>query len=263
LKKPFKRIRMPLDSLQRTMPCFTATVPVCFSPNKANKLEACYSNLGKYDECIQDCTEALKINPSYMKALNRRAAAYEKSGENYKALVDYTAMCIMEEFKVETTIQATDRMLKQVALSQVEGIMDEKKAQRELPSAVFITAYLDSFRTGYTTDNLVESTAGDATLKTAIDELNAKDFTASMKHTQEALVAGISPENESVARNLLGTYKFLIGDVEAAVDELNKSLQLDPDNVNSMIKLAGCFMEKGEVDATLDQFDRYVPIQLG
>jgi import receptor subunit TOM70 len=193
-----------------------------------------------------------------MKALNRRAQAYEKGGDNYKSLVDYTAMCIMEEFKVESTIQSTERLLKLVAAERVATVMEAKKDQRELPSGVFITAYLDSFRKGYSTENLVDNSPGDALLKQAIDELNSKNFDASMKHVQEALLAGVSQENEATARNLLGTYKFLIGEVDVAIEELNKSLELDPSNINSMIKLAGCQMEKGNVESTMDHFEKQV-----
>ena len=36
---------------------------------------ACYSNLGKLEEVIKDCDEALKMDNTYVKALNRRAVA--------------------------------------------------------------------------------------------------------------------------------------------------------------------------------------------
>jgi import receptor subunit TOM70 len=41
---------------------------------------ACYANLGKSDDVIADCNEALKLDPTYIKALNRRAQALEKKG---------------------------------------------------------------------------------------------------------------------------------------------------------------------------------------
>lgn len=33
---------------------------------------------GKYEDAIKECTKALELNPSYMKALLRRAEAHEK-----------------------------------------------------------------------------------------------------------------------------------------------------------------------------------------
>jgi import receptor subunit TOM70 len=113
---------------------------------KLNIFPACFTNLGKLDECIADCDSALKINPTYLKALGRRAQALDKKGDFYDALVDYTAMCIIEEFKVDATVQATDKVLKEVAKQKSEEIM-KSKAGKQLPSPVFISAYLDSFRT--------------------------------------------------------------------------------------------------------------------
>ncbi|CAN0873397.1 Tetratricopeptide repeat protein 1 [Linum grandiflorum] len=38
----------------------------------------CFLKLGKYEETVKECTKALEINPSYVKALRRRAEAHEK-----------------------------------------------------------------------------------------------------------------------------------------------------------------------------------------
>ncbi|KAF3793277.1 Tetratricopeptide repeat protein 1 [Nymphaea thermarum] len=43
----------------------------------------CFSKLGKYKETVSECTKALELNPSYLKALTRRADANEKL-ENYE-----------------------------------------------------------------------------------------------------------------------------------------------------------------------------------
>uniref|UniRef100_A0A0A9CZE8 Uncharacterized protein n=1 Tax=Arundo donax TaxID=35708 RepID=A0A0A9CZE8_ARUDO len=38
----------------------------------------CFLKLGRYDDTIKECTKALELNPSYLKALLRRAEAHEK-----------------------------------------------------------------------------------------------------------------------------------------------------------------------------------------
>lgn len=48
----------------------------------------CYLKLEKYQECIVDATRAIQLNPENSKAFYRRMAAYEKIGEDYKALKD-------------------------------------------------------------------------------------------------------------------------------------------------------------------------------
>ena len=47
-----------------------------------------YINLSppKLELVVQDCDEALKLNPDYVKALNRRASALEKLGQYEGAL---------------------------------------------------------------------------------------------------------------------------------------------------------------------------------
>ena len=40
----------------------------------------------KLDLVVEDCNEALKLNPDYVKALNQCAAALEQHGQHEKAL---------------------------------------------------------------------------------------------------------------------------------------------------------------------------------
>jgi import receptor subunit TOM70 len=47
---------------------------------------ACYANLGFNDRVIEDCNEALALDPIYVKALNRRAHALEKKVDLENAL---------------------------------------------------------------------------------------------------------------------------------------------------------------------------------
>ncbi|KAI5312435.1 hypothetical protein L3X38_041608 [Prunus dulcis] len=48
----------------------------------------CFSKLGKYEDAIKECTKALGLNPSYMKALLRRAEAHEKLEHFDEAIAD-------------------------------------------------------------------------------------------------------------------------------------------------------------------------------
>ncbi|GJM84885.1 hypothetical protein PR202_ga00598 [Eleusine coracana subsp. coracana] len=48
----------------------------------------CFLKLGKYDDTIKECTKALELNPTYMKALLRRAEAHDKLEHYDEAIAD-------------------------------------------------------------------------------------------------------------------------------------------------------------------------------
>ncbi|KAI3446693.1 hypothetical protein Pfo_003358 [Paulownia fortunei] len=51
---------------------------------------ACFSKLGKYEETVKECTKALELNPTYMKALLRRGEAREKLEQYEESIADMT-----------------------------------------------------------------------------------------------------------------------------------------------------------------------------
>jgi len=48
----------------------------------------CFLKLGKHDETIKECSKALELNPTYLKALLRRAEAHEKLEHYDEAIAD-------------------------------------------------------------------------------------------------------------------------------------------------------------------------------
>ncbi|GMI89144.1 tetratricopeptide repeat 1 [Hibiscus trionum] len=65
------------------MPTAVQIRSICHS-NRA----VCYLKLGRYDETIKECTKALELNPSYIKALVRRGEAHEKLEHFEEAISD-------------------------------------------------------------------------------------------------------------------------------------------------------------------------------
>lgn len=57
---------------------------------------ACRSKLGQWEKSIEDCNEALKIQPNYTKALLRRATSYSKV--NYLASIVFHSQSTMLMF---------------------------------------------------------------------------------------------------------------------------------------------------------------------
>jgi tetratricopeptide (TPR) repeat protein len=83
-------------SRQNQNQCFTVTVPhvshnsqyPCLLDSWVSLSKIGYINLSppKLELVVQDCDEALKLNPDYVKALNRRATALEQLGQYENAL---------------------------------------------------------------------------------------------------------------------------------------------------------------------------------
>ncbi|CAF87743.1 unnamed protein product, partial [Tetraodon nigroviridis] len=62
---------------------------------------ACYLKDGNSQDCIQDCTKALELQPFSLKPLLRRAMAYESLERYRKAYVDYKTV-----LQIDTSVQA-------------------------------------------------------------------------------------------------------------------------------------------------------------
>ncbi|KAI8916161.1 hypothetical protein EDD86DRAFT_273010 [Gorgonomyces haynaldii] len=220
---------------------------------------ACYANTQQYEKVVEDCTSALKIDPKYIKALNRRAQAFENLGQFKDALNDYTVICVLENFRNEASMAAPDRILKQLASVRTQEILKTKTPK--MPSETFISAYMDSFRALPHISTLLIELAGDlessALLREAGEKVNAREWTAAYELVNKSLSLEEfeSSKAQALALNLRGTFHFLMGQVDLAIQDIDASLQLDAENVNTIIKRATLFMEMGELEQTVQQFD--------
>lgn len=72
-----KRAINRYDSALKTCPVYLHQKRAIYWSNKA----ACYMKLGDDAKAVESCNQALGLDPDYLKALNRRAAANEKIGK--------------------------------------------------------------------------------------------------------------------------------------------------------------------------------------
>lgn len=66
---------------------------------------AAYEQLKKWDAVEDDCTKALELNPKYIKALHRRARAYDNLKRLELCLEDVTAVAILEGFQNQNSVR--------------------------------------------------------------------------------------------------------------------------------------------------------------
>ncbi|KAI6351372.1 TOM (translocase of outer membrane) complex component [Pyricularia grisea] len=230
--------------------------PVYYS-NRA----ACYSAQKEWEKVVEDTTAAINLDPDYVKALNRRAAAYENMDKYSESLLDYTASCIIDGFRNDSSAQAVERLLKKFAESKAREIMGSKEPK--LPSPTFIGNYLQSFRAKPRPAGLEDTVdlpedSGKGQLQRGLAELEKKTgdrYEAAAEAFDKALQLGDLGEYEALAYNMRGTFKCLRGKHEEALQDLTKCVELDPSMTQGYIKRASMYLELGKTQEAQADFE--------
>ncbi|KAI8447954.1 mitochondrial protein import receptor [Phakopsora pachyrhizi] len=223
---------------------------------------ACYTNLKDSEAVIRDCTEALRLDKHYIKALNRRAAARELLGgeENlFLALCDFTACVILDEFKTDTKGATADRVMKRYATEKAQSILKQRGPR--LPSPMIIRAYLDAFRQKPRPDLPSDPNQADHTLMLAHDALDAFDYSQACNLFNEVVEQEPStPDLRAHARMMKATFLFLMGQSQPALEEFDRSISEKPDLLQAWVRKASVDMELGSLDAALRDFSKAIEI---
>ncbi|KAI9216172.1 hypothetical protein BC828DRAFT_409729 [Blastocladiella britannica] len=229
---------------------------------------ACYANLNDSPKVIDDCTKALELDPTYVKALHRRAIAFELQGRMRDALNDFTTMTILDGYKNPNAMAAAERLVKGIAETKANELLPTRKPM--LPSFTFVQAYLEAFRpvipSAAAEDATPEANLAAAHLQAALRECKDRDYDAADRSVAAA-VAVVEDQEQTTEKavaafvwNMQGTFSFLKGQVDAAAESLEKSLLIDGTHINTMIKCSNILMEKGDAQATLATFEKALQI---
>ncbi|GAO14715.1 uncharacterized protein UV8b_04595 [Ustilaginoidea virens] len=221
--------------------------PVFYS-NRA----ACYSAMSEWDKVVEDTTAAIAMDAEYVKAINRRATAYEHQKKYSEALLDFTASCIIDNFKSESTAQAVERLLRVFAEHRAKEMLASRPAK--LPSPIFVGNYLQSFRQKPRPEGLEDSAELDAgtgkgQLQLGLQSLEKKTgegYEEARQAFDKAHELGDLGEYEALAYNLRGTMRTLLGNHAQATEDFDRSIELDPSMIQSYIKRASISLELGE-----------------
>ena len=201
------------------------------------------------------------MDAEYVKALNRRAHAYEHLGMYSEALLDYTASCIIDGFKNENSTQSVERLLKKVAEKKAKAILEDKK--NTLPSATFVSNYLQSFRSrpppaGLEEDADLEENTGKGQVQRGLIAMNRKTKEAYEEAAQsfkKAIELDDLGEHEAFALNMRATFTYLEGDTAGAMADLTKAIELQPALTTAYIKRASMHLEVGEREKAAEDFE--------
>lgn len=239
---------------------YTKAIETIPDPVYYSNRAACYASQQDSAKVIEDTTESLRLDPNYVKALNRRAIAYEAEGEHQNALLDYTASSIMDNFQNENAASAIERLLKKIAETKGKTMLAERTDR--MPSYSFISAYLEAFRPQQIVQIASEDEAlGDVHLKRALEMTEKKEYKEAIRHLEDGANKPYSTsELEAKALNLSATYKFVKADVPNALADINRAIELSPAMTNSYVKRASMHMESGDRESTLADFQKAIEI---
>ncbi|KAJ8114805.1 hypothetical protein ONZ43_g4818 [Nemania bipapillata] len=223
---------------------------------------ACYNALSEWEKVVEDTTAAVTLDPMYVKALNRRANAYEHLEKYSESLLDFTASCIIDEFRNESSAQSVEKLLKKVAEQKADEILKTKNPNK-LPSPTFVSNYIQSFREKSRVSGLEDSVelsddTGKGQLQIGLRAMEKKThdgYEEAATAFEKALELGDLGEYEALAYNMRGTFRCLRGSQEQALEDLNKSIQLDPTMTQSYVKRASMHLEMGNRDKAAEDIE--------
>lgn len=213
---------------------------------------ACYNALADWEKVVEDTTAAITLDPEYVKAMNRRANAYDKLDRYSDSLLDYTASCIIDGFKNASSAESVERLLKKFAESKAKEIMADKPSK--LPSPTFVSNYLQSFRPKDRPEGIEESAefpadTGKGQLQKGLRAMETKTgegYEEAAAAFDQAIELNDLGPYEAFAYNMRGTFTCLRGKHEQALVDLTKSIELDPSMTQTYIKRASMNLELGK-----------------
>ncbi|KAF2672817.1 import receptor [Microthyrium microscopicum] len=245
----------------RAIELYTKAIDLKQDPIFYSNRAACHQAMGDWEKVVDDTTAALNLDRMYVKALNRRANAYEQLKKYSEALLDYTASCIIEKFQNPTSANKVESLLQIVATEKASAMLETKKAR--LPSAAFISNYLQSFRpkdlpAGLTETDDIDESSGKGQLRKGLVALrgrSAADYNEASEAFTKSLELDDLGEYEALAHNMRATFLWLLGDTDSAMTHINKSIELDPTMTQSYVKRVSMYLENGDRDGALRDFE--------
>jgi import receptor subunit TOM70 len=236
-----------------------ANEPVFYS-NRA----ACNNALNNLEKVVEDCTAALALNPEYSKALNRRAVAYENLQKYNEALLDFTALCIIDNFSNPATAESVEKLLKKVAEQKAKDLLANRPVK--LPSYIFVGNYLQSFRErprpeGLQDTDEISEESGKGQLRHGLGSQEKKTregYEEARVAFEKAIELGELGEFEALAYNMRGTFRALMGHNDDAIQDFAKSIELDPAMTQSYIKRASIIVEQGLFSEAEEEFRKAI-----
>ncbi|XP_031693990.1 mitochondrial import receptor subunit TOM70 [Oncorhynchus kisutch] len=261
---------------EQAIQCYTEAIGLCPRDNQTDlstfyqNRAAAYEQQMMWTEVVQDCTQAVEMNPRYIKALFRRAKALERLDNKKECLEDVTAVCILEAFQNQQSMLLADKVLK---LLGKEKAKDKYKNRDPLmPSPQFIKSYFSSFtddiisqplQKGEKKDEDKDNEGEAAEVTESSGYLKAKQYME--EENYDKIISECTKEVESGGRYtaeallLRATFYLLIGNATGAQPDLDRVINMEDANIklraNALIKRGSMYMQQQQPMMSTQDFN--------
>ncbi len=192
-----------------------------------SNLGAALAHLGRYQEAIEQYRRALGVTPGGVQASEVRfnlAAAYYKAGQISSATSELTRLAGLEPENMKVALLLADCHLR----------MGENKQVVELLSPLEPT---------HQDDQALAYLLGTALIRDHQSERG------------QVIIDRILRDGESAeARLMMGTAKFMVGDIPGAIDELRRAVEINPKLPSAHSLLGRALLSAGDRDRATEAF---------
>ncbi|KAF4136944.1 Tetratricopeptide repeat [Phytophthora infestans] len=214
---------------------------------------------------------ALKLNPYCVGAYECLGIVEEKAKHFETAMQHFVTSFILDGSRSAEHAESIDRASRQVGRRVAKNLFAKMEKKHELPSSWLVDSYFEAFEhdADYTArvpfdiakKEDVEQSDLDALtlLHRAIHFKRNKNYSAAQRDiwtlvAKDMEAEGLTVEDRALAFNLHASLLYVVGDVHTAIEAINKSLELQPTLVNSLVKKGGFLAELGETDEATSCF---------
>ncbi|KAF1795316.1 Tetratricopeptide repeat [Phytophthora cactorum] len=229
------------------------------------------SRLERLGRAKTEALIALKLNPYCVDAYECLGIVEEKTKHPETAMQHYVTSFILDGSRSAEHAESIDRASRLVGRHVAKNLFAKMEKKHELPSSWLVDSYFEAFEhdADYTArvpfdiakKEDVEQSDLDALtlLHRAIHYKRIKNYGEAQRDiwtlvAKDMEAEGLTVEDRALALNLHASLLYVAGDVHTAVEVINKSLELQPTLVNSLVKKGGFLAEIGETDEATSCF---------
>ena len=266
---------------QQAIQCYTQAIQACPEGKKTDlstfyqNRAAAYEQLEEDQAVISDCSEALKNNSKYVKAMERRARILRKVAnqmakagddndmkvEDMKDVVDKlktsledcTAVCILEGFQKQEPMILVDAILKD--LGRAEARLAVRKQTPSLASDHFIKQYFESFAEDPVMKKTIENGGSSENGENGHNDVNElREMIEQSKFSQvidkctELIKTSQDSYTQDLSKLLRGTFYILNKQQNEAMLDLSSVIDNEDTDkkirVNALIKRASLYIQQ-------------------